>query len=80
MRKNREALWQVVEGSLSRWMVEETIRFIKDSYNLEDLRVLNYERLRNMVALVLAAAFFAAVRLGESLKLAVLTRHVTKVA
>lgn len=80
MRKNREVLWQVVEGYLSRWVVEETIRFIKQSYNLEDLRVLNYDRLRNMVALVLAAAFFAAVRLGESLKLAVLSRHVTKLA
>ncbi len=80
MRKNREVLWQVVEGYLSRWMVEETIRFIKQSYNLEDLRVLNYDRLQNMVALVLAAAFFAAVRLGESVKLSVLSRHVTKLA
>jgi hypothetical protein len=80
MRKNREVLWQVVEGYLSRWMVEETIRFIKQSYNLEDLRVLNYDRLRNMVGLVLAAAFFAAVRLGESIKLAVLSRHVTRLA
>lgn len=80
MRKNRQVIWQAVEGFLSRWMVEETIRFIKQSYNLEDLRLLNYERLRNMVALVLAAAFFAAVRLGESVKLAVLSRRVTKLA
>lgn len=80
MRKNRDVLWQVVESYLSRWMVEETIRFIKQSYNLEDLRLLNYERLRNMVALVLATAFFAAVRLGESIKLEVLSRYVTKVA
>ena len=80
LRKNREAIWQVVEGYLARWMVEKTIRFIKQSYNLEDLRVLNYDRLRNMVPLVLAAAFFAAARLGESVKLAVLSRHVTKVA
>ena len=80
MRKNREVIWQVVEGFLSRWMVEETIRFIKQSYNLEDLRVLNYERLRNMVVMVLAAAFFAAVHLGESLQLSVLTRHVTHLA
>ena len=39
-----------------------------------------YERLRNLTALVLAAAYFAAVWLGESLKLAVLTSRVTKVA
>ena len=80
MRKNRALLWQVVEGYLSRWMVEETIRFMKQSYNLEDLRLLDYDRLRNMVALVLAAAFFAAVFLGENLKLSVLTRHVTRLA
>lgn len=61
-------------------MVEETIRFIKQSYRLEDLRVVDYERLRNLTALVLAAAYFAAVWLGESLKLAVLTARVTKVA
>jgi hypothetical protein len=80
MRKNREVLWQVVSGYLSRWRVEETIRFIKQSYNLEDLRVLDYDRLKNMVVLVLAAAFFAAVRLGEDLKLAVLSHHVTRLA
>lgn len=79
MRKNRKVLWQVVEGYLSRWMVEETIRFIKQSYNLEDLRVLDYERLKNLVGLVLAAAFFAA-RLGQSAKLSVLSRHVTRLA
>lgn len=60
--------------------MEETIRFIKQSYNLEDLRVLDYDRLKNMVVLVLAAAFFAAVRLGEDLKLAVLSHHVTRLA
>jgi hypothetical protein len=80
MPKNRAVLWQVVEGYLSRWMVEETIRFMKQSYNLEDLRLLDYDRLRNMLALVLAAAFFAAVVLGENLKLSVLTRHVTRLA
>lgn len=80
MRKNRKVLWQVVNGYLSRWMVEETIRFLKQSYNLEDLRLLDYDRLKNLVALVLAAAFFAAVRLGETLKLSVLTHHVTKLA
>ena len=34
--------------------------------------MLDYERLRNLAALVMAAACFAAVWLGESLKLAVL--------
>ena len=77
---SRRSLWGIVSGYLTRWLVEETIRFIKQSYRLEDLRVLDYERLRNLTALVLAAAYFAAAWLGESLKLAVLTSRVTKVA
>jgi hypothetical protein len=80
MRKNFKVLWQVVEGYLSRFLVEETIRFIKQSYNLEDLRVLDYDRLKNLVAIVLAVAFFAATVLGEGLKLSVLARHVTRLA
>ena len=42
--------------------------------------MLNYERLQNLVALVLAAVYFSAVWLGESLKLAVLATRVTQVA
>jgi hypothetical protein len=80
MRKNFKVLWQAVEGYLSRFLVEETIRFIKQSYNLEDLRVLDYDRLKNLVAIVLAVAFFAATVLGEGLKLSVLARHVTRLA
>jgi hypothetical protein len=76
----RASLWFVVQGYLARWMVEETIRFIKQCYNLEDIRVLDYDRLKNLVALVLAAAYFAAVWLGEKLRLAVLCRRVTKLA
>lgn len=80
VKNSRRSVWEIVRGYLTRWLVEETIRFIKQSYRLEDLRVLEYERLRNLAALVLAAAYFAAVWLGESLKLAVLTSRVTKVA
>lgn len=77
---SRTSLWFIVQGYLSRWLVEETIRFIKQSYNLEDIRVLDYERLKNLVALTLAAAYFAAVWLGEKLRLAVLCRRVAKLS
>lgn len=77
---SRKSLWFIVRGYLARWLVEETIRFIKQSYHLEDLRVLKYERLQNLVALVLAAVYFSAVWLGESLKLAVLATRVAQVA
>ena len=77
---SRKRVWFIVKGYFARWRVEETIRFIKQSYHLEDLRVLDYERLRNLVALVLAAVYFSAVWLGASLKLAVLTTRIAKVA
>lgn len=78
--KSRKKLWFIVSSYLSRWLVEETIRFIKQSYHLEDIRVLDYKRLQNLVALVLAAAYFSAVWLGGSLKLSVLATRVSKVA
>lgn len=77
---SRKSVWSIVQGYLSRWLVEETIRFIKQSYHLEDLRVLDYERLRNLVALVLAAVYFSAVWLGATLKLAVLATRIATVA
>lgn len=60
--------------------MEEIIRFVKQSYRLEELRVLDYERLRNLAALVMAAAYFAAGWLRDSLKLAVWASRVLKVA
>lgn len=80
VKPSRSSLWFIVRGYLARWMVEETIRFIKQSYHLEDIRVLDSDRLKNLVALTLAAAYFAAVWLGEKLRLAVLCRRVTKLA
>jgi hypothetical protein len=55
--------------------VEETIRFIKQSYSLEDIRLLTYERLRTMAVLVMAAAYFTCVYLGREAKLRVLAAH-----
>lgn len=80
VKATRRSVWWVLSGYLTRWLVEETIRFIKQSYRLEDLRVLDYHRMRNLAALVMAAAYFAAVWLGESLKLAVLASRVSRVA
>jgi len=80
MRRNRRVLWSVVGGYLTRWRIEESIRFVKQSYRLEDIRVMTYRRLKNLVALVLAASYFAAVHLGEGLKLRILARRVLKVA
>ena len=80
LRKKRTMLWWAVEAYLTRWRIEDTIRFIKQSYNIEDIRVLTYTRLRNMMSLVLAAAYFAAVYLGTHSKLQILAHHVLKAA
>ena len=48
-----------MQGYLTRWRVEDTIRFIKQSYRLEHMRLLDFRRLRNMAALVVAVAYFA---------------------
>jgi hypothetical protein len=75
LRKNRKTLWWALSAYLTRWRIEETIRFAKQCYRVEDVRVLTYERLRNMVVLVLAAMFFCAVVLGTKIKLKVLAAH-----
>lgn len=67
-----EALWNILEIYLTRWKIEETFRFLKQSYNLEDVRVLSYQRLQNLVALVATAAYFAATFLGQKMKLRLL--------
>ena len=78
--RSRKSQWRVVESYLSRWRVEETIRFIKQSYQLEDIRLLKYARLRNLVMLVLATAYFASVYLGKRAKLVILVQHIERAA
>ncbi len=78
LRKNRKILWWVVSAYLTRWRIEEAIRFIKQSYDLEDIRVLSYQRLRNMAVLVNAVAFFTAVVLGTRIKLDILATHLLR--
>ena len=58
----------MVNGYYRRWLVEETIRYLKRSYRLEDVRVMTLRSLRNMAAIVLAAAYFACVWLGRRVK------------
>jgi len=80
MRRNRKVLWWVVSAYLTRWRIEEAIRFVKQSYDLEDIRVLTYQRLRNMAVLVNAVAFFTAVVLGTQIKLDILATHLLTAA
>ena len=74
--KSRKSIWRIIESYLTRWRIEETIRFIKQSYQVEDIRLLTYHRLQNMMAILTAVAYFAMVYLGLKTKLKVLARHV----
>ena len=78
--RSRKALFWVVRAYLTRWRVEDTIRFIKQAYSLENLRLLTYRRLKNMAAIVAAVAYFAAAWLGRGEKLSAMVEHVTKIS
>ena len=73
-----ESQWRVVDAYLSRWRVEETIRFVKQAYGLENIRVMSYARIRNMASLVLAAAYVATVWIGRHVRHEVLAEHLTR--
>lgn len=68
----------MVAAYLTRWRIEVTIRFIKQSYELQDIRVLSYRRLRNMVVVVNAVAYFTTGVIGTRIKLEILATHLIK--
>ena len=70
--RDSSSLWRIVRIYLTRWKIEETFRFVKQSYHLEDIRVLRYQRLKTLVLLVAAAAYFATTFLEQKLKLKIL--------
>lgn len=70
----------VLEAYLTRWKCEESFRFIKQSYQLEDVRLRSYVGLRNIVVLVHAVFYFVSVLLGQKLKLNILLKHICEKA
>jgi len=80
LRRNREVLWKVARSYFRRWSIEEMIRYIKQSYGLENVRVLRYESLQNLIVLVLLASHFACAVLGLSAKLQVMTSQLLTAA
>ncbi len=67
---------RILEIYLTRWKVEESIRFLKKEYHLEDVRVRTYRSLKNTVVLLFAVFYFLSVFLGGTLRLAVLLRKI----
>lgn len=70
--RDSQSLWWIAQIYLTRWKIEETFRFVKQSYQLEDIRVRRYQRLKNLVLLMTAAAYFATAFVGQKLKLKIL--------
>jgi hypothetical protein len=77
---SQKDLWFIISAYMKRWSIEETIRFIKQTYDLENIRVLKYVRLQNMMALLLAVFYFVAIILDQTQKLTVMAGHVLKCA
>lgn len=74
--KLKESIWRIVEIYLTRWKCDESFRYIKQCYNLEDIRVRSYVSIRNVIVLVLAVAYFATVYLGDNLRIKMLTQRI----
>ena len=67
---------RILEIYLTRWKCEESYRFIKQGYNLEDVRVMSYTALRNVVVLVQAVFYFVSVELAKKVKLNILLKKI----
>lgn len=80
LRRSFKCLWRWVRAYLRRWSIEETIRYVKTCYDLENVRILNYQGLQNLMPLVLAAMFFAACVLDHDHRLRIMAGYVEKAA
>jgi hypothetical protein len=67
---------EILEIYLTRWKIEESYRFLKTSYQLEDMRVRHYAGLRNTTTLLLAVFYFLAVVLGLRFQMQLLVNKI----
>ena len=68
LRRNRAVLWRLVLSFLQYGHAVSTNRAMKQRFEFDDVRVLSYQRLRNLATLVHAAAFVEALWPGIELK------------
>lgn len=78
--KRRKSFMAVVLSYFRLWQVEETVRFAKQTFKIENIRLLNYDRLQNMIAIVSAATCFVSVWLGDRLKPRLVAHHAMSAA
>lgn len=75
-----KCLWRMVRSYLKRWSIEETIRYMKTCYDVENVRVLNYQGLQNLMPLLLAVMFFASCVLDHDQRLRIMAAYVEQAA
>lgn len=80
LRRNYRALRNILQSYIKRWTIEETIRYLRQSYDFENIRVLSYVRLRNMVTLLLAAIYFITTVIDPTSKPKILATHLLQSA
>ena len=80
LRRNRKVLYRMVQSYIKRWSIEETIRFVKQCCGLENVGVLTYRSLQNLMPIVPAATCFVAVVLDAGLKLQVMAATLLRTA
>jgi hypothetical protein len=59
VKRSRKSCQFILDSYLRRWQIEDTIRCMKQSYDVENVRLLSYRRLQNMMVLALCAMYFA---------------------
>lgn len=74
--ENSLTIWKVVEHYLTRWKCDECYRYIKQSYNTEDVRVRSYNGLRNTIAFINAITYFTSIYMGINLKLKIMVEKI----
>lgn len=80
VKSSRCSHWWWVQAYMRRWAVEETIRCVKQSYDIENVRLLTYASLQNLLPLLNVAFYFTAVMIGSVERLRVMAGYVLKAA
>ncbi len=76
LRLNRSVLTTLAKMYFKRWKIEETIRFVKQGFDLENVRLMRYRSLRNLLALLLLVFWFLNDVLELNQKLKIMAGHI----
>lgn len=71
---------EILDIYLTRWKCEESFRFLKHEYHLEDVRVRSYVGLRNSIAIMHAVFYFVSVYLHRGLRVNILLEKILEKA